>query len=96
MITNRSNHIPMFTKMHSTNTMIGLRRIFFDQKNCGMSTLQLTIAKYDHQNGPNARLMNANRSYRLPEYQAMKNSVAYARPTTVSYTHLTLPTSDLV
>ena len=27
---------------------------------CGMATLQKIIAKYDHQNGPNARLMNAN------------------------------------
>ncbi len=32
-------------------------------------------------NGPNARLMKANCSYGLPLYQAMKNSVAYAKPT---------------
>jgi len=76
MITNRSNHIPTFTRMLAKKMITMLRRHFLSQKICGTSTLQLTIRKYDHQNGPNARLMNAKLSNRLPEYHAMKNSVA--------------------
>ena len=41
-------------------------------------TLQLIIVQYAHAYGPNARFMNAKRSYGLPLYQAMKNSIAYA------------------
>src|SRR3954465_4272161 len=81
MITNRSNHMPMLMKMQriQINTLLFLTQL--DQKNCGMSTLQLTIAKEARQNGPNAGLMNVKISNGLPEYQAMKNSLAYARPT---------------
>ena len=45
MITNRSNHMPMLMKMQriQINTLLFLTQL--DQKNCGMSTLQLTIAK---------------------------------------------------
>src|SRR5215510_11515557 len=81
MITNRSNHIPTLIRMHAMKMRIGLRRTFLSQNTCGTSTLQLTIRKYAHQNGPNARLMKVKLSNMLPEYQAMKNSVAYARPT---------------
>ena len=55
-----------------------LVRSFLNQKSCGMSTLQLIIVQYAHQYGPNARFMNVKRSYALPQYQAMKNSIAYA------------------
>src|SRR4029078_11704497 len=81
MMTKRSNHMPTLIRMHSTKMITGLRRIRLIQNACGTSTWQLIIRKYDHQNGPNARLTNANRSNRLPEYQAMNSSVPYARPT---------------
>ena len=54
-------------------------RIFFDQYSCGKITLQLIIVQYAHAYGPVARLWKkTQRSYWLPEYQAMKNSIAYA------------------
>ncbi len=40
MITNRSNHIPMLTKMQIRTISQGLVRIFLLQKNCGAMTLQ--------------------------------------------------------
>jgi hypothetical protein len=81
MMTKRSNHMPTLIRRQAMKTTMTLRRIFWIQKICGTSTLHDTIAKYDHQNGPNARLANANFSNRLPEYQAMNSSVPYARPT---------------
>ena len=44
MMTNRSNHMPMFTNMQMVNTTHRLRRHQRNQKNCGESTLQLIIA----------------------------------------------------
>ncbi len=48
MMTKRSNHIPMFTKIDSTNMNGMLVRSFFDQKNCGEITLQVIIDQYAH------------------------------------------------
>src|SRR5882757_9481891 len=59
MITKRSNHIPMFTMIESTNVAERLVRIFLNQKSCGETTLQVIIHQYAHQYGPNIRLMNA-------------------------------------
>ncbi len=81
MITKRSNHIPMLTKMEMKNVANKLVRSLCDQNNCGVITLQVIILQYAHQYGPVARLMNAYCSYSTPEYQAMKNSVRYATPT---------------
>jgi hypothetical protein len=36
------------------------------------------MIQYAHAYGPNARFWNANDSYGLPPYHAMKNSIAYA------------------
>src|SRR6476646_9134500 len=78
MMTKRSNHMPMLMKMLITNITGMLVRSFFDQKSWGEITLQVIIDQYAHQSGPVARLMNTYFSYGLPEYQAMKNSIAYA------------------
>ncbi len=48
-MTNRSNHMPMFTRIERTNTKIMLVRTFLNQKNCGTSTLQLIMVQYAHQ-----------------------------------------------
>ena len=49
VMTKRSNHIPMFTKIETTN-MIGIeRRAHLNQKICGMKTLHENIVQYDHQ-----------------------------------------------
>ena len=54
-----------------------LVRTFLNQKSCGDDArCSVTIVQYAHPYGPNARLMKAKRSYSLPEYQAMKNSIA--------------------
>src|SRR5437868_2476339 len=90
MMTKRSNHMPMFTKIEMTNMNGTFVRSFFDQKNCGESTLQEIIVQYAHAYGPIARLMNVKRSYGLPEYQAMKNSMPYAYPTMDPVKRMTL------
>ena len=43
MMTKRSNHIPMFTRIDTTNITGMLRRIFRDQYTCGTATLQNSI-----------------------------------------------------
>ena len=48
MITKRSNHMPMFTKIETTNMIGMLVRSFLNQKNCGEITLQLIIIQYAH------------------------------------------------
>ena len=65
--------------IHITTMLV---RTFLIQKTCGESTF---AADHDPV-GPgrtarNARLTNAKLSFGLPPYQAMKNSVAYAKPT---------------
>jgi hypothetical protein len=45
MITKRSNHIPMLTKIEITNSATTLSRSFLNQKSCGTSTLQLIIVQ---------------------------------------------------
>ena len=44
-MTNRSNHMPMFTRIERINTMNMLVRIFLNQKNCGTTTLQVIIVQ---------------------------------------------------
>ena len=62
MITNRSNHMPIFTKMLITTIIHGVVRIVLLQKNCGAITLQLTIVQYAQAYGPKARFRNVNPS----------------------------------
>ena len=45
MMTKRSNHMPMFTKIEMTNMTGMLVRSFLNQKSCGEITLQLTIVQ---------------------------------------------------
>ena len=59
MITKRSNHIPMFTKIEMINTKTMFVRHHLNQKTCGEITLQEIIVQYAHQYGPNARFLNA-------------------------------------
>ena len=59
MITYRSNHMPMFTTIDSTNVARRLRRIFLNQNSCGLITLHVIMIQYDHEYGPLKRLMKA-------------------------------------
>src|SRR5690348_11366019 len=77
MITKRSNHIPTFTKIDTTNSATTLVRTFLDHSSHGRSPLQMFIVQLAHQNGPNARYQNAARSWALPPNQATKFSVKY-------------------
>src|SRR5262249_17884083 len=45
MITNRSNHIPMLTKIDITKRIGMLVRAFLNQNTCGLITLQLIIVQ---------------------------------------------------
>ena len=45
MITKRSNHMPMLTKIESTKSQASDERTFLNQKSCGTSTLQVTIVQ---------------------------------------------------
>src|ERR1019366_464449 len=76
MMTKRSNHMPMLIMMETTNMTAMFVRIFLNQKSCGMKTLQVISGPYAQAEGPNARFTNVKRSYGLPEYQEMKNSIA--------------------
>src|SRR5690606_1128473 len=89
-MTNRSNHIPIFTTMESTHEIGMLVRIFLNQKSCGEITLQVIIVQYAHQYGPAIRLANAAMSYSDPEYQAINSSVRYAIPTIEPVTRMIL------
>ena len=60
MITNRSNHMPMLTKIDTTNTAAKLLRTLFSQSTCGITTLHTTIVQYAGANGPAARLRKTN------------------------------------
>ena len=62
MITNRSNHMPMLTRMDMMNTTIRFWRTFLNQNNCGTITLQDIIMTQPHQYGPSARFMKVKRS----------------------------------
>src|SRR5204863_5999168 len=75
MITKRSNHIPMFTKIEMTNRPVMLLWTFFDQSRHGSSPLQMFSVQLAHQNGPKARYQKAARSWALPLNQAVKFSV---------------------
>mgnify|MGYP006201758433 CR=1 FL=1 len=43
MMTKRSNHMPMLTKIEMTNSTVGFRRRLRNQKNCGLITLHDTM-----------------------------------------------------
>src|SRR2546426_3853419 len=77
MITKRSNHIPIFTKIEITNSARMLVRTFLRHNSHGRSPLQMFMVQLAHQNGPNARYQNAARSWALPLNQATKFSVQY-------------------
>src|SRR5258706_3040 len=73
MITNRSNHMPMFTKMQMTNMSSMLRRTDFIHSSSGMITLQVNMIAVAHQKCPVKRHQKMSRSYLLGPYQAQKN-----------------------
>src|SRR2546430_343702 len=74
MITNRSNHIPTFTKIEMTNSARMLVRMFLRHRSNGRNALQMIIVQLAHQNGPNARYQNAARSAAWPPNHAVKYS----------------------
>src|SRR6266567_251552 len=74
MITNRSNHIPTFTKIEMTNSARMLVRMFLRHRSSGRNALQMIIVQLAHQNGPNARYQNAARSAAWPPNHAVKYS----------------------
>ena len=43
MMTKRSNHMPMFTKIDRMKIIQGVVRTFRIQNSCGMTTLQVTM-----------------------------------------------------
>ena len=45
MMTKRSNHMPMLTKIDSTNNAARDERTFLNQKSCGRITLQVTMVQ---------------------------------------------------
>src|SRR5205823_1670388 len=59
MITWRSNHMPMFTKIEITNNPRMFVRIFLNHSSQGRIPLQMFMVQLAHQNGPNARYQNA-------------------------------------
>src|SRR6266705_1092972 len=78
MITKRSNHIPMFTKIEMTNSARMLVRMFLRHRSRGSRPLQMFMVQLAHQNGPNARYQKAARSAACPPNHAVKFSVEYA------------------
>src|SRR3989454_10131397 len=74
MITKRSNHIPMFTKIEITKRAWMLVRIFLRHNSSGRNALQMIIVQLAHQKGPNARYQNAARSAAWPPNHAVKYS----------------------
>src|SRR2546427_12293542 len=78
MITKRSNHIPMFTKIEITNSARMLVRTALNHRSCGRNALQMIIVQLAHQNGPKARYQKAARSFALPPNHAVKYSTQYA------------------
>src|SRR2546428_3265216 len=83
MITKRSNHIPMFTKIEITNSARMLVRIVLNHRSCGRNALQMIIVQLAHQNGPKARYQKAARSFGLPPNHAVKYSTQYAYATII-------------
>src|SRR5438552_14956124 len=73
MITNRSIHIPTFTKIEITNRPVMLVRTFLNHRSHGRNALQMFIVQPPHQNRPNARYQNAVRSGVGPPYQATRS-----------------------
>src|SRR5882672_9006642 len=78
MMTNRSIHIPRFTKNAMTNSAVMFVRTFLNQSSQGRNALQTFIVQPAHQNLPNARYQNASRSGLGPPYHATKYSMQYA------------------
>src|SRR5712692_7468246 len=81
MITKRSNHIPMLTKIEMTKRPVILVRIFLNHSSQGNRPLQIFIVQLAHQNEPNARNQKPARSSALPLNQATKFSVQYEKLT---------------
>src|SRR5258708_9611390 len=81
MITKRSNHIPMFTKIEITNSARMLVRMFLRHRRSGRHALQMIIVQLAPQNGPNARYQNAARSAACPPNQAVEYSNQAAETT---------------
>src|SRR5439155_7982016 len=74
MITKRSNHMPMFTKIEITNSARMLVRMVLRHSSSGRNALQMIIVQLAHQNGPNVRYQNAACSAACPPNHAVKYS----------------------
>ena len=48
MMTKRSNHMPTFTKIERTHTIVVFSRTALNQKNCGVITLHEIMIQYAH------------------------------------------------
>src|SRR5690606_13060200 len=81
-ITKRSNHIPMLMKIERMNSHIGFRRRFCEKSESGRIMLHVSNVHSAHHHWPNVRFQKYSCSAGTPEYQAMKNSMRYALPTT--------------
>src|SRR3954468_10683713 len=81
-MTNRSNHIPMLTKIEKTNSHWVLRRSFCEKSDSGSTMLQISMIHAAQAHCPNTRFQKYSCSNMLPLIQATWNSVRYARPTT--------------
>ena len=74
MITYRSNHMPILTKMEIANSAGMEYRTLLNQSMTGTMPLQTSMIQVAHQYWPKRRAQKAARSTSSPLYQAMKNS----------------------
>src|SRR5664279_1498576 len=82
MITKRSYHIPRLMKIESVKRNVVLRRSFCEKSRSGSTMLHVSMIQAAHHHWPKTLFMKYACSFSLPPYQAMKNSVRYAQPTT--------------
>src|ERR1043166_4721898 len=96
MMTYRSNHMPMLTKIEITNSAVMYVRTFLDQRSHGKRPLQMFIVQLAHQYGPNARYQNAARSAGLPLNQATRFSKWWTVMISSSPKSLRIGTSSVI
>src|SRR5215207_9564281 len=82
-MTNRSYHMPRLMKMERMNSQVGLRRSFCDQSDMGSAMLQRSMIHAAQYHWSNTRFQKNSCSARMPLYQATRNSMRYAHPTTI-------------
>src|SRR4029453_1911445 len=76
MITKRSSHMPMFTRIEMTNSARKFVRTCVQKSESGTRQLHPTMTQKNGAYEPVARSVNAPSSNTFPVYHAMKNSVA--------------------